>query len=71
MQDLFIRNTSGDLVAMIETDLEKLKKVNEMYEALRELFHCSYGLDTQNRKVFRMEMDEWNKIKSLFKEIEK
>ncbi len=50
----------------------KIKKEHtEMYEALKGLFYISHGLDTQNRYVLRMKMDEFNKIKSLINEIEK
>ena len=36
MKKYFIIDTSTNISAIIEADLSKLKKVNEMYEALKE-----------------------------------
>jgi hypothetical protein len=64
MKDYFIRNTSGDLLKIINTDLEKLEKVNEMYEAL---------------KAISRDIQEWHEVKakaylkmeSILKQLEK
>ena len=58
MEDYFIKNTSGELQTIIKTDLEKLKKVNEMHEALNEI-------------VERYPNSPWiiNNCKSILKEI--
>lgn len=36
MENFVIQNTDGEFQAIVKTDLEKLKKVNEMHEALEE-----------------------------------
>ena len=67
MQDLFIRNTSGDLLAIIETDLEKLKKANEMYEALKS---CKLFIDYHSDKLTEFEVEFKKNIESLLNKIE-
>jgi len=66
MEDYFIKNTSGELQAVIKTDLEKLKKVNVMYEALKA---CKIFIDYHSYDLTEFEVEFKKNIESLLKEI--
>jgi hypothetical protein len=68
MKDYFIRNTSGDLLKIINTDFEKLEKVNEMYEALKS---CKSFLNHHSDNLTDFEIEFEENLEGLLKQLEK
>jgi len=72
MKKYFIIDTSTNISAIIEADLSKLKKVNEMYEALKEQIKLEkkdvkYGHSSITKLRHHKRLQQ---LESLLKEIE-